>query len=408
MRLTLDIARRYLVGKKTTNAINIITWITMIGIAIGTAALIIILSVFNGFEHLLSGLFSAFNPDLKVSPIEGKFFELPEEEIAQIKDIPGIAEVSKTVQEIAIFEYNNIQKAGVIKGVDGTFRQVSALDSTLRMGKYLLKEGSTYYGIIGRGMAVNLGISLYDKLTPIKVYMPIRQKKTLFQQMGKEYKSLSLYPAATFSAGDDTDVQYILADFNFVNGLLSKKNQLSFLEIKLDGTGKEKDIRQAILNVLGDNFKIENRYEQDSEYLKIMNIERWVAYLIAVLVLLVIAFNMVGALWMMVLEKKQDIAILQSMGYTKSHIRKLFISEGIMITAIGLVIGIIIALIFYILQVKYGIIGVPDGFMIDAYPIQLKGKDFILVSITVMIIGFIASLLPAYRAGQISSFIRQE
>lgn len=408
MQLTFDIAKRYLFGKKSTNAINIITWITMIGLSIGTAALIIILSVFNGFEDLLSSMFTAFNPDLKIAASSGKYFEVDDQTYDQLLNVDGVDAISKTVEEIAIFDYNDVQKPGIIKGVDDQYEQVTAIDSTIRLGSYQLKDGKTSYGIIGRGLAINLGVSLYDKLSPVTVHMPLRDKRSLTAQMGKEFKSMTLYPSATFATSEDVDVKYIVTNIDFVNKLLSQKNKISHLEVKLSPEAHEKSVRQNIRSLLGDRVIIENRYEQDAEFLKIMNIERWVSYLIACLVLFIIAFNMVGALWMMVLEKKKDISILQSLGIDKAGIRKIFLFEGLLIAGIGLILGIIIALVFYFLQVNYGLIGVPTGFMIDSYPIKLDLMDFIIVALTVIIIGFIASLLPAYRAGLVNSYVRMD
>lgn len=408
MRLTLDIARRYLLGKKSTHAINIISWISILGIAIGTAALIIILSIFNGFEGLLSGLFSSFNPDIKVKVIDGKYFELSDDQMEELLEVEGIIAISKTVEEIAIFDYKDVQKAGIIKGVDDQYLKATAMDSTIRMGQYKTYENGINYGLLGRGLSINLGVSIYDKLTPITVYMPLRKKTSIINQLGKEFKTMSVYPNATFSAGSDVDVQYLISNFEFVNELLSQKDKISALEIRMEDGYNEKAVRASIHSILGEGYDIENRYQQDEEYLKIMNIERWISFLIATLILLIIAFNMVGSLWMMVLEKKRDISILQSMGFTRKKILSLFLVEGMLISLSGLVLGIILAIIFYILQINYGIVGVPTGFMIDAYPIQLKFTDFIIVVFTVMSIGFLASLLPSYHASKISSYVREE
>jgi len=408
MMLNIEIAKRYLFGKKSTNAINYITWISVLGIAIGTAALILILSVFNGFQSFISGMYNAFNPDLKITPYEGKYFEVTDSQLASIISIDGVIGVSRTVEEVALFEYKDIQKPGMIKGVDQYYRSVTGLDSAITRGTYPRLEGDVNYCLVGRVMSVNLSINPNDKLTPMTVYMPLREKKSVMSKMGKEFKSLSVYPAGVFTVSGDTDAQYVVASISFVNKLLGQKDQISALELALSPDHDDGEVKAAIAAVLGDGFVQKNRYEQDAAFLRIMNIEKWISFLIVSMVLLIIAFNMVGSLWMMVLEKKKDIAILRSMGYDTSHIRGIFMWEGMLISTIGIAIGITIALVLYFLQKQYGLVGIPDGFMIDAYPIDIQWSDFVVVIFTVLTIGGLASLLPAIRAGQVTASVRAE
>lgn len=408
MNFTFEIAKRYLLGKKSTSAINIITWISVIGMTIGTAALILILSVFNGFESLLAGLYSSFNPDMKIIPIEGKYFEVNADQIKQLKDISGIEQISKTIEEVCLFEYKDIQKAGMIKGVDEVYNSVTSIDSTLRTGTYKLLEGNRNYGIIGKGLTTNLSINYKDAVTPVSIHMKTRSAKGVMGTLGKEFKTIYVYPAGIFSVGSDADVKYMITNFETVNKLLEKQDQVSSLEMKLSDDYNEEEVKASITKVLGDGFDIKNRYEQEESFLKVMNIEKWISFLIVMLTLGIIAFNMVGSLWMMVLEKKKDISILRSMGYETNQIRSVFMMEGMLITGVGIVLGIIIALILYVLQKNFGLLSIPDGFMINAYPIELKWTDFVVVSITVFIIGWLASILPSYRAGKVSAFVRDE
>lgn len=408
MNFTFEIAKRYLLAKKSTSAVNVITWISVVGITIGTAALILILSVFNGFESLLSGLYNSFNPDLKVVPIDGKYFELDSTQIVQLEEIPGILNLSKTVEEVCLFEYKDIQKAGIIKGVDGNYNSVTSIDSTIEIGAFKLQEGNITYGVLGKGLSTNLSINHKDAITPITVYMATRQKSSMLSKMGKEFEQLNVYPSGIFAVGSEADVQYIITNYEAVNRLLNQKNKISALEIKLTEGHDEEQIRTAISKVLGEGFAIKNRYDQEESFLKIMNIEKWISFLIVVLVLGIIAFNMVGSLWMMVLEKKKDIAILRSMGLGTRNIRNIFLMEGIIITGVGLIIGNMLALVLYYLQKHYGLITIPDGFMISSYPIELKLTDFLIVAVTVFCIGSLASILPSYRAGKVSAFVREE
>ncbi len=203
-------------------------------------------------------------------------------------------------------------------------------------------------------------------------------------------------------------MQYVLVNFDAVNALLNLENHFSAIEIKLKPGASEKKVVHALSKLLGQRFKISNRYQQDEGFLKIMNIEKWISYLIACLTLLIIAFNLVGSLWMIVLEKKKDIAILKSMGLTRAGIKTIFLALGLLISVIGLVVGFGLGLLLYWLQKEYGLISIPDGFMIDAYPIEIRWLDFVIVACTVLVIGCLASLLPSFRAGQVSAFVRQE
>lgn len=405
MNLTLDIAKRYLLGKKSTNAVNIITWISILGLSIGTAALILILSVFNGFESVLTTLFNTFNPELKVMPVKGKYFELDSVATYQLANIPEIKVISRTIEETALFDYKGIQEVGIIKGVDDKFQEVTAIDSNLRSGQLILDPGRIKYGVVGKDMSAKLSINYNDALTPVTIYMPTLKNRG---PLAKDYKTMEVYPSGIFAAGGEADMQYIVTRFDYVNNLLDQKNKISYLEIKLNEGASERKVKSEILRVLGDNYEIKNRYEQDETYFKVMNTEKWVSYVITSFTLLIIAFNLVGSLWMLVMEKKLDLSILQAMGFTSKKVRNLIMSEGLLISMVGLSSGIILALILYFLQKQFGLIGVPAGFLIDAYPIELKWLDFVVVIITVILIGLLASLLPAMRAQRITPYVRLE
>lgn len=405
MPLAFQIAKRYLFGDKSSSAINWITGISVLGMSIGTAALILILSVFNGFEGLIAGLLNDFNPDLKVTPIEGKFFSLNDEELASLKKIDGIHSVSRTIEEIAFFEYKGSQIVGAVKGVDEDFLKVSQLDSAIHFGKYTLRDNGINYGVVGARLYNQLSINQRDALTPVKVHMPVRKKKGLIK---KDYKTMSIYPSSVFSVQSEKEDQFMISSLEFASKLLDKKNEVSALEIKMDGSVSESAIRKDIAALLGPTLEIKNRYQQDEAFLKLMNIEKWISFLITSLTLFIVAFNLVGSLWMIVLDKKKDISILKTLGYNPKDIKNIFITEGLLITGLGIIIGISIAVTLYLLQTYFGIVPVPAGFIIDAYPIQLKGMDFLVVIITVLIIGYLASILPSNRAARISPYLRHE
>lgn len=404
MKLIFSIAVRYLFGKKTTNAINIITWISIIGMSIGTAALILILSVFNGFESLLSGMLSNFNPDIKATLMVGKYMPKDSIDVIAIAQIEGIERIAFTLEETSFFDYKGSQEVGIIKGVDNEFMKVTGLDTSLLTGSAKFGQ-NVEFAVLGSGMNTKLSVNSYDGFTPVTAYMPANESTG---PLAKEFNALQFYPSGTFSVGSDVDMQYVLVNFDAVNSLLNLDNHFSAIEVKLKAKASESKVLKSLKEILGPQFNVSNRYQQDEGFLKIMNIEKWISYLIACLTLLIIAFNLVGSLWMIVLEKKKDIAILKSMGLTTGGIQGIFLCLGIMISVIGLMVGFGFGIILYWLQKEYGLISIPDGFMIDAYPIEMRWIDFIVVSCTVLIIGYFASLLPSIRAGQVSAFVRQE
>lgn len=404
MNLSFDIAKRYLFGKKSTNAINIISAISVLGITVGTAALIIILSVFNGFEGLIKSYLNNFNPDIKVTLTEGKHFPIEEEQLSRIKAIDGILHVSRVIEEVALFEYNENKKGGIIKGVDEEYTKVTQIDSSLRTGRFRKDEGSTKYAVFGSGMATELNLNTLDILNPVTVYVPRRKKKSL---LDKEFKLSNIYPSGSFSDKNENDYTYVLASHSMVSKLLERKDLVSALEIKAD-PAKTKSVISSISQVMGEGYEIKDRLMQDETHLKIMNIEKWMSVLLVSLILILLAFNMIGSIWMIVLDKKKDISILKSMGFTSSGIKNIFLAEGILISTIGLVIGCVISLIFYFMQKNFGIVGIPAGFIVDAYPIELRLNDFILAAVIVLSIGLLASFPPAISASKISNYIRND
>lgn len=376
----------------------------MLGLTVGTAALLLILSVFNGFEDLISKLMNAYNPDLKVVAAEGLFLELDSTQLARVGSIPGIKQWSESLETVVLFDYDGSQEAGIVKGVDNNYRKVTNIDSTIVRGEYVTTQGNTNFAILGSGMFNKLSINPSDPLTPVMAYAALKSKGPL----SKDYATLELYPAGVFTVGSEEDMQYVLTDIQAVRELIQRPTATSSLEIDLEEQADVKGIRAALVSLLGQQITIKDRYEQDEAFLRIMNIEKWIAYLIACLTLGLISFNLIGALWMIVLEKKRDISVLKSMGFTNPLVRKLVMQLGILIGIMGLGFGLMLASVLYWLQKNYDLVEVPPGFMIDAYPIAFRWQDFVLVSFTVVFLAWIASVLPAYRASRISAFVRHE
>lgn len=404
MKLPILIAIRYLFGKKSTNAINIITGISVLGISIGTAALLLILSVFNGFEDLISGFFNSFNPEIKIYPLEGKKIDEDVFPWATLDSLDGIDTYSKTLEELVLFEYDGIQEVGYLKGVDEQFSSVNKIDSTIRRGKFYLDDGKRDFAVLGAGLAGKLNVSIRQSTVPIRIFAPSRKKSII---PGKSYKSLLIFPIGTFAVQSEEDYKYAFSSLAFLRGLLDDKKKLSFVEIKTNEDVSIKTLKEQLQTRLGDHYIIRDKWEQDASFLRVMAIEKWMSYAIACLTLLLIAFNMVGSLWMIVLDKRKDLSILKTMGMLKKEIQRIFIWEGILIAFVGFVLGISLGLLLYYLQKVYGLVPIPEGAIIDAYPAELRIPDIFVVLVTVMLIGFLASLLPAKRAGLVETHFRE-
>lgn len=406
MNLAFSIATRYLFGKKSTNAINLITGISVVGIAIGTAALILILSVFNGFEGLMKGYLDSFNPDLKIVATEGKFFDTSDVLSMDLKSIAGIEQMSVVIEEVALLEYNDRQQVGIIKGVDEEYLQTTSLENAIKEGSAIINDAELgEMCIVGMGIYNNLNISLLSKFRSLKIYVPNRKRKG---PLDKDFKSRPLLVSGVFAIQNERDNKYAISSYDMVSRLLDLSGQASAIEIKLTAEANEKKVAQIIQKKLGSGFEIQNRYQQDESFLRIMNIEKWSSYLIFGFTLLLIIFNVIGSLWMIVLDKRKDLSVMQSFGAPKSLIKRIFYFEGSLISLLGFSIGFLFAIIFYILQKEIGIITVPDGFAIQSYPIDMRWTDVLIVWITVMLLGILASIPAAIRASRVSAYVRVE
>ena len=403
MPLQFKIARRYLFAKKSTNAINLITGISVFGLAIGTAVLIIVLSVFNGFGTLVTGMMSNFNPDIKITAAKGKTFLADTLKLKALQQLPEVAVVSETLEEIAFFEYNKSQVFGTLKGVDDNFKKLNGIVQSVREGEFSLGDAQTDHAIVGSGINNQLGIYNRDILTPINVYMPKRGDVGAFEQ---PFKKQFLYPRGSFEIQQEYDNQYILTNIGFMRDLLDYKDEpdvsqrVSALEIKLNKGAVPNSASNKIKKIFGPDFIVKDRYQQDEAFLKLVNIEKWMSFAILSLTILLIAFNLVGALWMIVLEKQKDLSVIRSMGAPATFVRDIFLSEGLLISSLGLLIGFTAAVVLYYIHthISGGLVPLPPGFATDRYPMNLQTGDFIVVTIIVGLIGLAASLPAAFRA----------
>lgn len=400
MNISAKLATRYIFGKKSSNVINIISAIAVFGIAVGTAALILVLSVFNGFEDLISGLFQKFNPDVKVTPIQGKTFREDTLLITGLYKIEGVAKVSATLEELALFEYKNSQTFGVLKGVDDNYSKVTSIASSIIEGEYDLKQEEPPSIVVGAGVAQRLAIDIEDKLTFLRVYTPKRTRPSPFET---PFSTKFMNSVGIFAIQQEFDQEYTIASLSFARELFNHPYEISALEIKLDSTADLKNTQAEIVKLLGPQFSVKDRFRQDESFLKLMNIEKWMSYAIVCLTLLLVSFNMIGALWMIVLDKRQDIAILKALGLHNKRIRSIFINSGMLLSTLGLLLGFIIAIVLYTLQKTVGLVTIPEGFVVSTYPISLRLQDFVVVGLTVLFIGFLASIPSARKAATIQT-----
>lgn len=397
------IALRYLFSKKGTNFINIISSMTIVGLSIGTAALIIVLSVFNGFEDLIASMVNTFNPDIKIVPRQGKFFD-QDDVYDKLINLPEVEAVSCTIEETAFFEYDHTPTPGTLKGVDANFLLVNDIDSALVEGTFL--EGGAEQGpqaVLGSGISRKLAVDVLNVFKTLSVYMARRTRTAV----GKPFKERQLRPVGVFAIQQEIDNEYIFVDLDLARDLLGRPAMVSALEIRLSSETDQAAGKRAIQAIAGENLKVLDQYEQDEEFLKIMNLEKWMAFSIASLMLLLISFNLVGCLWMIVVDKKQDIAILRAMGGTSNFVRNVFMKLGLLYTSFGILVGLVLAIALYLLQINFGLISIPQGFVVDAYPIRMKLGDVIIVVATVFTIGWLASLPSSRRASATGASVRE-
>ncbi len=405
MNLTNAIAIRYLFGRKSSQAIHWITGISVLGISVGSAALILVLSVFNGFEELLSGLFSKYNPDIKIVLKEGKTFREDSLQMQSLHTLNGVLYVTRTLEEVAMFQYDDAHEFGIIKGVDSEFEKVCAAREAVVEGNFEITSDGAPLANLGLGIKNKLGVSISNFQEVIKVFVPDHEENLNFTN---EIKRYPLQPQSVFSFHQDGDYSNIITDLNAVQIILKKPNQLSSIELKLNPGTSVQNILPEIRRIMGDSYLVKDRYQQDEAFLKIMKLEKWLFYSLFCLTLLLVSFTVVGALWMIVLEKRMDISILKSMGMTDRNMKMVFVHLGLMICFLGLMFGSALALTFYWLQKKYGLIGVPEEFIIDSYPIQIRLADFLVVGLTVLLIGCIASFLPTRKVAEILPVFHEE
>jgi lipoprotein-releasing system permease protein len=391
-------AWRYFKSKKSTSAINIIAWVSVTAIAVGAAALIVILSVFNGFEDLVKGLYTDFYADMRVVPAQGKKMNLDDATLYKIKSIEGVTVVSKVIEEKALIANGDYQSIVVVKGVDSNFSRTNNINKHIVRGGYDMGDLQNPRIVMGAGIENAVGADVTKGGFPLTLYTP--NKGAAFDAVDGMF-SFNVAAKGVFAVQQEFDNKFIFTNIDFLRYMLSMApNQVSGLEIKISGSPQK--IKAAIQNAIGKNFIVETRYEQNKNLYAVMQMEKWIIYGILSLILVVAAFNMIGALTMLVLEKQKDIAVLRAMGSSTGLIQKIFITEGLVLAGVGTFIGTAFGTLICVLQLKFKIITLGGGgsFIIDYYPVKLMATDYVLVVATTTVIALLAAWIPAKKASQ--------
>ena len=399
--MNLLFAWRYFRAKKSTNAINIIAWVSMTAIVVGTASLIVVLSVFNGFEDLVKSLYTSFYPDIRIGPVSGKTLTLTAGQLAKLRGVPGVHALSLVVQDRGIIENGDIRVPAYLKGVDSNFVRVSGVGKTIERGTFDLGDSDHPKVVLGSGIEYTLGVESDRQVLPLGVY--------LFRRGSGDFSAVD--PMASFNhepvvtSGDfriqvDFDNNYVITNMAFVRRMIGLgPDEYTGAELSLDDPSAALVVRSQLSGVLGKGYLVQTRYEQNQSLYNTMGTEKWFTYIVLTLILVVAAFNMVGALTMLVWEKQKDIHVLKALGAGNRLIRRIFLSEGILLALIGGVGGILLAVIICTVQLKYKLIPLEGGsFLIDYYPVKMVASDFLLVLTTITIVAVLASWIPARKA----------
>lgn len=396
MRLASFIAGRYLFARKSHNVINVISAISVVGMAIGTAALTIILSIYNGFDSLVRDMMSNLEPDILITPSKGKVF-VPEGECYDwIYAQESVASMCTVLQEQVFISYDGHQGVAIAKGMDAIAQEESPIRENIRDGKFEFRHGDIPEGVVGVGLAYKMGINPRF-LAPIQLYYPSRTRKLSPSSPSSSIEYINIWPSGLFSINSEIDNSYILLDIDKMRELLEYSGEeVSAVEIRMkEGCGARelKRVIDGISERLGEDFTVSDRFRQNESLYKMMKYEKASIYLILIFVILIIGLNIHASLSMLIIEKREDISTLRAMGAGEKLIRRVFVLEGWFISLLGLAIGLLMGLAFCLLQQRFGLISMPGNFVIQAYPVVLKGSDLLITALSVAILGYLIAAL---------------
>lgn len=401
MNFPFYIAKRYLFSKKSHNAINVISAISVCGVALATMALVCTLSVFNGFQDLVATFFTAFDPQLKITAVSGKVFDGEDARVLKLAEMPEIELITRTLEDNAMVKYQDRQAMVVVKGVEDNFEQQSAIDSILYgRGNPVLHDEVADYVIPGMGLVSVLGSGVRF-LDPLVVYAPKRGSKVNLSNPSASFVSGKLFSSGlVFAVSQEKyDMSYMLTSLNFARRLFQYDNEVSSIEVKLKDGYSVAQAKQKITALLGDEFRVQDRYQQQADTFRIMEIEKLISYFFLTFILMIACFNVIGSLSMLIIDKKQDALTLRNLGANDRLIIRIFLLEGRMISFIGAVAGILVGLLLCFVQQQFGIISLGSSagsFAIDAYPVSIHLTDIILIFLTVLLVGFLSVWYPVH------------
>ena len=399
MHLPLFIARRYLFAKKSHNVINIISAISAVGMAIGTAALIIILSIYNGFDELVKSTLSNVEPDILITPAKGKVFIPNGETFDRIRQNPLIDEYDLILQENVFVDYDGHQGIAKAKGVDSAFEAESPLAEHITNGEFSLHKGQLPQMVVGAGLAYKMGMNPAF-LASAELYFPIRDRNFSLANPAASIETVRMRPSGIFSVNQQIDDDLMIVPIEEMRKLLGYEEEVSGVEIRLAEGSTAKDIRSAIKHIqkaLGPEFKVLDRFRQNPSLYKMMRYEKAAIFLILIFVIIIIALNIFGSITMLIIEKKDDIETYRSLGATDKMLRRTFTLEGWLISLLGLAAGLVVGIGFSLAQQHFGFIKMPGSFLVNAYPVILQWQDVLATIIGVALIGYIIALLPVRR-----------
>lgn len=390
MNFSFFIAKRYLISKKSHHAINIISAISVGGICVGTMALVIVLSGFNGLSSLVQSLYNSFDPDIEITIKKGKTFDGSRPELQQLKKLPSVAYYTEVMEGNALLKYNDKLSIAVVKGVSADFKKMSGFDSLIQEGRFDVSKNNI---VLGKGLAYVLQLTTNSQFTPVSIYAPKRgNSSSLDPEDG--LNELKEYPAGLFSISDEFDNQYVLMNIEKARALLDYKTEVTSIELGIK-PGNNLELAQAeIAKLMGNRYIIKNRQQQNEMLYKTLKSEKLWVFIILVFILIIATFNVIGSLTMLIIEKKKDISILSSMGADILLIRKIFLVEGMLITFIGALSGLVIGLFICWLQITFSIVKFSEGYVVDAYPMEVQSGDVFLISVIVLLIGLFAAWYP--------------
>lgn len=403
MNTSFFIAKRYIISKKSHNAINIISMVSVCGIVLATAALVCALSVFNGFNDLVATLFSNFDPDLKISVRVGKVFDPTTAELRKVKQLKDIAYFSEVLQDNALVRYVDRQTVATLKGVDDSYEKLTRIDSVLVDGKFTLHDPVVNYATLGIGLASLLGVKA-NFSQPLEIYVPKRDENVNLANPATSFDMEYAFVGGVYSVNQQIyDEGFMLIPISLARTLFRYDKEVSSIEIGVKDHANVKSVQKEIKKILGDKFVVKDRFEQQDASYKMMQAEKWMTFLILCFILMLALFNVIGSLAMLMIEKSDDVITLRNLGASNSLVRRIFLFEGWMISGFGALIGILIGLILCFLQQKFGLIGLggaSESFIIDAYPVRVAFGDILTVFVTVISIGFLAAWYPVHYFGK--------